>query len=401
MQRGHLALHLPDGSTIEFGRAPEPGARLLPLGIDHTATIHVRDEAFFRRCVLAGDIGFAEAYVDGAWDTPDIAAVIAWVLQNLEQAPTVSGSARRAVRGGWFNILRLLNRLGHLLRPNSRRIARRNIREHYDLSNDFFRLMLDPTMMYSSAKWANPDQSLEEAQVEKNEALCAMLRLRPTDRVLEIGGGWGGWAMHAARRHGCRVTMLTISEQQFTLAWDRVQAAGLSDRVEVRLCDFRDLRGVYDKIVSIEMMEALGHRYHEAFCRTVSRALHPQGLLALQFITCPDSRYAQFRGGVDFIQKHIFPGSLLLSLNRVNDLLARTGGFVVNQVADLGHDYARTLRRWRENLEGREPAARALGFDERFLRKWYYYLQYCEAAFAMRNISVVQTLHTRPNNLAF
>jgi len=400
MQRGHMVMELPEGGQREFGRAPSSGARLLPVGIANSATIRVRDEAFFRKCVLAGDIGFAESYIDGDWDTPDIAAVIAWALLNLPDAPTLSGSARRTAQGWFFNLMRVANRAGHLLRPNSRAIARRNIGEHYDLSNDFFRLMLDPTMMYSAAKWAHPDQTLEEAQNAKNDALCQLLRLKPTDRVLEVGCGWGGWAIHAAKNRGCRVTSITISEQQFTLAWDRVQAAGVSDRVEVQLRDFRDIGERYDKIVSIEMMEALGHRYVPGFCRTVARALAPQGLLALQFITCPDSRYEEFRTGVDFIQKHIFPGSLLLSLNRVNDLLARAGGFVVNHVSDLGHDYARTLRRWRENLAGREAEVRALGFDERFMRKWDYYLQYCEAAFALRNISVVHTLHTRANNLA-
>lgn len=401
MQRGHLILEMPEGVRLEFGRAPGPKARLLPVGIAHSATIRVRAEAFFRKCVLSGDIGFAESYIDGDWDTPDLAAVIAWALLNLPDAPTLSGSARRSVHGWFFNLMRVANRLGHLARPNSRRIARRNIREHYDLSNDFFQLMLDPTMMYSSAKWTDPDQTLEEAQNEKNEALCRLLRLRPTDRVLEVGCGWGGWAIHAAKNYGCRVTSITISEQQFTLAWDRVQAAGVSDRVDVQLRDFRDVSARYDKIVSIEMMEALGHRYVPEFCRAVTRALEPHGLLALQFITCPDSRYEEFRTGVDFIQKHIFPGSLLLSLNRVNELLARAGGLVVNHVSDLGHDYARTLRRWRENLAGRQPEVRALGFDERFLRKWDYYLQYCEAAFAMRNISVVHTLYTRANNLSF
>lgn len=399
MQRGHLVMELPDGSSVQFGQAPQPGARMLPLGIAPTAAIHVRDEAFFRKCALAGDIGFAESFIDGDWDTTDIAAVIAWALLNLPSAPTLSGSSRRLAQAWVFNLLRVANRAGHLLRPNSRSIARRNIREHYDLSNDFFRLMLDPTMMYSSALWANADQTLEEAQNEKNEALCRLLRLRPTDRVLEIGCGWGGWAIHAAQRYGCQVTSITISERQFTLAWDRVQAAGVSDRVDVQLRDYRDVRGRFDKIVSIEMMEALGHRYVPEFCRAVSRLLAPEGLLALQFITCPDSRYTEFRSGVDFIQKHIFPGSLLLSLNRVNDLLTRAGGFLLNHVSDLGHDYARTLRRWRENLAARDAEVRALGFDDRFLRKWNYYLQYCEAAFAMRNISVVHTLHTRANNL--
>lgn len=393
-------MRLPDGEQVEFGMPPGSTKVRLPLGLAASATIEVRDEAFFRKCALTGDIGFAEAYVDGDWDTPDIAAVIAWALLNLPSAPTLSGSARRAARAGFINLLQVVNRARHLLRPNSRRIARRNIREHYDLSNEFFRLMLGPSMMYSSARWAAPDQTLEEAQQEKNESLCRLLRLRPSDRVLEIGCGWGGWALHAARHYGCRVTCLTLSERQFTLAWDRVQSAGVSDRVDIQLRDFRDVHGRFDKIVSIEMMEALGHRYLPEFCQSVSQLLARDGLLALQFITCPDDRYEEFRRGVDFIQKHIFPGSLLLSLNRVNELLTRAGGFVLHHVGDLGHDYARTLRRWRENLGGRVPEARALGFDARFLRKWDYYLQYCEAAFAMRNISVVQTLHTRPNNLA-
>jgi cyclopropane-fatty-acyl-phospholipid synthase len=400
MRRGRLSIELPDGSVREFGEPASSEPRPLPLGLEAHAHIRVRDDAFFRKCVLAGDIGFAESYLDGDWETPDIAAVIAWFLLNVDDAPTVSGSARKRARGWMLSVLRLANRLGHVLRPNSRTTARRNIREHYDLSNRFFSLFLDPSMMYSSAKWTAPGQSLEEAQREKNEALCRMLQLKSTDHVLEIGSGWGGWSIHAAKNHGCRVTTVTISEQQFTLAWDRVLREGVSGRVEVQLRDYRDVRGSFDKVVSIEMMEALGHRYLPDFCRTVSRALKPDGLLALQFITCPDSRYDEFRRGVDFIQKHIFPGSLLLSLNRVNDLLARAGGFVVNHVADMGHDYALTLRRWHENFVAREAEVRALGFDERFLRKWSYYLQYCEAAFAMRNISVVQTLHTRPNNLA-
>jgi len=400
MQRGHLVMQMPEGTCVTFGKEPESGARLLPLGLARSARILVKDETFFRRCVLAGDIGFAEAYIAGEWESPDLAAVVAWALLNVESAPALSGSARKGIFSGLgFNLLRLVNRIGHLMRPNSRRIARRNIGEHYDLSNGFFQLMLDPTMMYSAALWSDPDQTLEEAQNAKNENLCRLLRLRPSDRVLEIGCGWGGWAVHAARHYGCCVTALTISEQQFTFAWDRVQAAGVSDRVKVELCDFRDVRGRFDKIVSIEMMEALGHRYQPVFCEAVARALEPQGLLALQFITCPDNRYEQMRKGVDFIQKHIFPGSLLLSLNRINGLLAASGGFILNQITDMGHDYARTLRRWRENLVGREPQIESMGFDARFLRKWDYYLQYCEAAFAMRNISVVQTLHSRPNNL--
>jgi cyclopropane-fatty-acyl-phospholipid synthase len=206
--------------------------------------------------------------------------------------------------------------------------------------------------------------------------------------------------MHAAANYGCRVTTVTLSRQQYEAATRRIEAAGLSGRVQVELRDYRDITGRYDKIVSIEMMEAVGHGYLPAFCRTLDRALKPDGLIALQFITCPDARYDQFRRGVDFIQKHIFPGSLLLSANRVNELMARQGGFILHGLEDLGPDYARTLRLWAERFSARLADVQALGFDARFIRKWTYYLRYCEAAFAMRNISVVQTVHTRANNLS-
>ncbi len=397
MRRGHLRIELPDGTVHEFGERAPAGA--LPQGISAFARIAVKHERFFKRCVLAGDIGFAEAYLDGEWETSDLTAVIGFFIHNLDQAPTLSGSRNRAFA---LNLLRSLNRFGHLLRPNSRATARRNIREHYDLSNEFFALWLDPSMMYSSARWPAdaPDLSLEEAQREKNDALCRALQLTASDHVLEIGTGWGGWSIHAARTYGCRVTSLTLSEQQAALARQRIATAGLADRVDVQLRDYRDETGRYDKLVSIEMMEAIGHRYLPDFCRTIARVLKPEGIAALQFITCPDSRYDEFRRGVDFIQKHIFPGSLLLSLNRVNALLSRAGSFVLHQLDDMGPDYARTLRMWHERFLAQSAAVRALEFDERFVRKWSYYLCYCEAAFALRNISVVQAVYTRPNNLA-
>ncbi|MFM1851056.1 MAG: Cyclopropane-fatty-acyl-phospholipid synthase [Verrucomicrobiota bacterium] len=399
LPRGRLRLKFPEGGHTEFGAPAGTALPPLPAGIPAAAELTVHREAFFKKCVLAGDIGFAESYIDGDWTTPDLAAVLAWFIHNHDHAPTLSGSRRAAA--GALNVLRFFNRVGHLLRPNNRRTAQRNISDHYDLSNDFFALWLDPTMMYSSAKWAHPDHSLEEAQREKNDALCRRLRLKPTDHVLEIGTGWGGWSLHAAQTYGCRVTTVTISRQQHDLAQQRIAEAGLQDRVQVEFRDFRDLEGSFDKVVSIEMMEALGHRYLPDFARTIARVLKPDGLVALQFITCPDARYGAFRRGVDFIQKHIFPGSLLLSLNRVNEQLTRAGGFWLHEVEDLGRDYARTLRTWHEAFFARLDDVRALGFDDRFVRKWSYYLRYCEAAFALRNISVVQTLHTRPNNLAF
>jgi cyclopropane-fatty-acyl-phospholipid synthase len=392
MTEGRLRLELPDGSRVEFGASEIVGEPAVE------ASLVVRREAFFARCFWSGDIGFAESFMDGDWETPDLTALISWFILNLDNAPTLSGSRRR--RAFAMNLLQFANRAAHLFRPNTRAIARRNIREHYDLSNHFFALFLDPSMMYSAARWpaGQPDLSLEAAQWEKNDALCRKLRLAPSDHVLEIGGGWGGWSLHAARTYGCRVTSLTISQEQYDFARRRIEAAGLSERVEVRLCDFRDLTGQFDKIVSIEMMEALGHRYLPAFSAAVDRLLKRDGLVALQFITCPDDRYERLRSGVDFIKKHIFPGSLLLSLNRVNEQLSRHGGFVAHQVEDFGVDYARTLRLWRDNFVARLEQVRALGFDDRFIRKWTYYLAYCEAAFAMRNISVVHTLHTRANN---
>jgi len=403
LPRGQLQLELPDGSRRLLGgrtdvhwheRARSSAARAIPPA----AFIKIRRAAFFQRCVLFGDIGFAESYIDGDWETPDIGAVVAWFLLNLDGAPTLSGSGASSVR---VNLLRGVNLLRHLFRRNSRKIAARNIRDHYDLSNDFFRLWLDPTLMYSGARWTSPDLTLEQAQHAKNDALCHKLQLSPDDRVLEIGTGWGGWSLHAARHYGCRVTSLTLSPAQAELARERAAAAGLSDMIEVRLQDYRDLPPgeEFDKIVSIEMLEAVGHDYLDTWCRVVSRVLKRDGLMALQFITCPDDRYETLRRSVDFIQKHVFPGSLLLSVNRLNHLLTSTGGFVLHGLDDLGADYARTLRLWREKFNRQSAAVQSLGFDERFMRKWNYYLAYCEAAFAMRNISVVQTVHTRPNNL--
>ena len=405
MPSGQLHLELPDGTVHRLGgkrHVQWHSTTLAPeaLAIPQAATIKVRRSEFFEKCVLHGDIGFAEAFMDGDWETPDLAAVIAWFVLNVDRSPSLSGSRAKAFG---VNLLRIANRLNYLLRPNSRRTAARNIHEHYDLSNDFFRLWLDPSMMYSSARWERLDFTLEQAQSAKNEALCRKLRLTAADHVLEIGTGWGGWSLHAAKNYGCRVTSLTISQEQYDLARKRIAAAGLADRIEVRLQDYRDLPAgeQFDKLVSIEMLEAVGHRYLEDWCRVVARALKPDGLMALQFITCADNRYDEIRRGVDFIQKHVFPGSLLLSVNRINDLLAKTGGFVLHGLDDMSQDYARTLRTWREAFNQGADEVQSLGFDERFLRKWNYYFAYCEAAFAMRNISVVQTVHARPNNLSF
>ena len=396
MPRGQLRLELPDGTVRIFGE-PAITPQLIAPGVNNCATLRVRHAALFTKTALYGDIGFAEAYLDGDWETPDLTALLGWFVLNVEHAPTLSGSQRAQSLA--LNLLRAGNRWGHLLRPNTRTNAERNIRAHYDLSNDFFALWLDPSMMYSTARWSGAT-TLADAQVAKNDALCQKLRLQPTDHVLEIGTGWGAWSIHAATNYGCRVTTLTISPQQRDLAVERIAAAGLSDRITVCLQDYRELTGQFDKIVSIEMLEAVGHHYLKEYAAVCSRVLKPNGLIALQFITCPDARYPQLRAGVDFIQKHIFPGSLLLSLNRVNQQLAEQGNFVLHGLEDLGRDYARTLLHWRESFHAQLDQVRALGFNEHFIRKWHYYLCYCETAFALRNISVVQAVYTRPNNLS-
>ena len=383
LTKGRLVLRLPEGAELVLGDPRATGG----------ARMEVRDENAFRRIMLAADIGLTEGYMEGEWDSPDLNALIGFFIENIDQTPGMSGSARKAIGVGLF---RIADRIGHLLRPNDKQMVRRNISEHYDVSNDFFRLFLDPSMMYSSARWEGTD-SLEQAQTNKNDSLCRFLQLKPTDHVIEIGTGWGGWALHAVKKYGCRVTSLTISQAQHDLAVERVKAAGLSDRITVKLEDFRDHQGSYDKCVSIEMMEALGHKYLPAFCASIGRLLKPDGIAAFQYITCPDSRYAQFRDGVDFIQKHIFPGSLLLSINRVGELMTKESGFQLDRLEEFGPDYARTLDAWCQAFEANLEKVRAMGFDERFIRKWRLYFRYCQAAFAHRNIGVVQAVYVRPN----
>ncbi len=385
MTAGSLRMELPDGVQRVIGTA----------GSDISAVLRVRDAAFFKRCVLFGDVGFGESYVAGEWETDSIERVIAWAILNVEKSPSMSGSKSRALA---LNLLKFGNRVQHLLRPNSERTARQNISEHYDLGNDFYRLWLDPTMTYSSAIFTAPDQSLESAQAAKYDALCRKLRILPTDHVLEIGSGWGGFACHAVRNYGCRVTTVTISTEQFHFAKERFKREGVAARVDIQLEDYRNITGQFDKVASIEMMEALGDRYLETYFAKIHGLLKPDGLVGVQYITAPDSRHAELKRGVDWIQKHIFPGSLLLSIGRVNQALNRTGDLFLHHLEDIGLSYARTLRMWFDTFNARLGEVRALGFDDPFIRKWNYYLQYCEAAFSMRNISVVQAIYTRPNN---
>jgi cyclopropane-fatty-acyl-phospholipid synthase len=383
---GGLRLVWPGGESRVFGNAAGPV----------TAEIRIRDRrSFFRRGALYGNVGFGEAYVAGDWDTDSIFAVVAWFVENLNRLPGANGSSQ-SIFG--ISFLNLLNRFQHRLRSNTVRNSRRNIAAHYDLGNEFYSLWLDQGMTYSSARFTEAGQSLEEAQDAKYEALCQKLRLQTTDHVLEIGCGWGGFAAYAAKKHGCRITAITVSKEQFDFARERMQREGLQDRVEIRMQDYRHVAGQFDKIASIEMIEAVGDDHLETFLGKCGSLVKRNGLLALQMITVPDHTHRRLREGTDWIQKHIFPGSLLLSVNRVSEILSRTGGMLLHHLEDLGGSYARTLHLWWERFNEKLPEVSARGFDDRFVRKWNYYLQYCEAAFAMRHISVVQVCYTRANN---
>ncbi len=382
---GGMRMTYPDGRTRLFGAA----------GAEITAEMHIRDAGFFKRCVLFGNVGFGESYVDGDWETDSIEAVIAWFILNLAKS---QGSKNSSSKLAFVNLLNACNRAQHVLRPNSVKTSRRNIAEHYDLGNEFYSLWLDETMTYSAARFEYPGQPLAEAQSAKYEALCQKLQLKESDHVLEIGCGWGGFCCHAAKHYGCRVTAVTISQEQHKFATERVAREGLSDRIEIRLQDYRHLTGKFDKIASIEMLEAVGDKYLETYFAKCAEVLKPAGLMAFQMITVADCQHRDLRQGVDWIQKHIFPGSLLLSVGRVNEAINRTGDFFMHGLEDLGASYAKTLRLWFERFNANITEVKAQGFDDRFIRQWNYYLQYCEAAFATRNISVVQAVYTRPNN---
>ena len=382
---GGMRMTYPDGRVRVFGA---PGAEI-------TAEMRICSMEFFKRSALFGNVGFGEAYVDGDWETDSIADVIAWFILNLSKT---QGSKSSSGKVAFVNFLNVVNRVQHLLRPNSVTTSRRNIAEHYDLGNDFYSLWLDETMTYSAARFEYAGQSLADAQSSKYEALCQKLQLKPGDHVLEIGCGWGGFSCHAAKHHGARVTAVTISQEQHKFASERVAREGLSDRIEIRLEDYRHISGQFDKIASIEMLEAVGDKFLETYFAKCAEVLKPEGLLAFQMITVADCQHRDLRKGVDWIQKHIFPGSLLLSVGRVNEAINRTSDLFMHSLEDLGASYAKTLRLWFERFNATLAEVKAQGFDERFIRKWNFYLQYCEAAFAMRNISVVQAVYTRPNN---
>ncbi|MBI5015350.1 MAG: class I SAM-dependent methyltransferase [Deltaproteobacteria bacterium] len=367
------------------------GDEVLALGVQGSglaARITVRDPAFWSDVALGGSIGAAEAYMADFWEADDLVSVVRLVVRN---ANVLTG-----VEGGLARLTMPLHRLLQAARRNTRGGSRRNIAAHYDLGNDFYALFLDETLTYSCALFERDDMTLAEASTAKYDRLCRKLDLRPGDRVLEIGTGWGGFALHAAGRYGCRVTTTTISREQHELASRRVQEAGLADRVEVLLCDYRDLTGTFDKLVSIEMIEAVGHHYLDAYFRCVGERLAPHGLAALQAITIVDHAYEQQLRSADFIKRYVFPGSFLPSVAAISASVARTTDLRLVHLEDLTPHYARTLAAWRQRFLARANDVRRLGFPESFLRLWEYYLCYCEGAFRERYIGDAQLLFAKP-----
>jgi cyclopropane-fatty-acyl-phospholipid synthase len=375
LRAGSMSVTFPDGQRLEFaGSAPGPHG-----------DIAIRSFHLLRKLLVHGDVGFGEAYVDGDWESPNLAALLEMLLLNEEAWADIGV-------GGWQQ--RLLRALVHRLRRNSRRGSRRNIAYHYDLGNDFYRLWLDETWTYSGAIFPRENDGLADAQRHKFRLMLERLDLRPEHHLLEIGSGWGGFAMFAAKETGCRVTSITLSQEQLDEAHRRAAEEGLADRVQFRLQDYRDVRECFDRVVSIEMYEAVGERYWPEYFASLHRCLKPGGRAAIQGIVIDHAIFDFYRRNVDFIQKYIFPGGMLAS-SQVFFERAEQAGLAVAEPRYYGAGYAVTLREWQRNVwQARERIAQM--FDERFLRMWRYYLAYCEAGFRAGRIDLMQVTLIRP-----
>lgn len=379
LRHGQLTL-VEAGERQLFGQ-PDAHAHL-------RAEIQVHDEAFWPMVAGNGSIGAGEAYMQGYWSSPDLTAVIRLFVVNLDVLDGLEGGLARLGRP-------LLHGL-HWLNRNTRRGSRKNIAAHYDLGNALFEQLLDSTMMYSAAMFRSAEDSLEQAQLYKLQRICEKLDLQPDDHLLEIGTGWGSMTLYAASHYGCRVTTTTLSREQYEYTRQRIEAQGLQDRITLLLKDYRDLEGQYDKLVSIEMIEAVGHRYLPTYFRQCARLLKDDGLMLLQSITIRDQRYEQAKGSVDFIQRYIFPGGALPSLQVLLENVGRDTDLNLHHMEDFGLHYARTLRLWHDNLRRARHSLEQLGYDEQFYRLWEFYLCYCEGGFLERSIGAAQLLLAKP-----
>lgn len=379
IESGHITVR-ENGSVSTYGE--DPSTALIHVTVD------VLDPSFYCDVAFGGTIGAGEAYMRGTWKADDLVNLVRILLRNRDVMEDMDkGSAR---------VTRPLQNLFHKLNRNTRDGARRNISAHYDLGNDFFRLWLDETMMYSSAIFENETDSLADAQRHRLDAICDKLDLGPDDHVVEIGTGWGGFALHAAQTRGCRVTTTTISEQQYALARERVQQAGLEDKIEILLEDYRDLTGRYDKLVSIEMIEAIGSENYEAYFAKCNELLRPGGQMLIQAITTLDRQHELLKKEVDFIQRYIFPGGCLPSVSAMAGAIGRVNELLITSLEDIGRHYALTLKHWRRNFFTQIDKVRALGYPEEFIRMWEFYLTYCEGGFADRAISNVLLVAEKP-----
>jgi len=375
LRRGEIEVHDAVGRE-RFGRAEgDPSLR---------ARVVVTDPRFYGDVLLGGALGGGEAYIDGRWQCDDLPALVRILLRNPECMGGLDGPVAR-----W---LALARDAAARFRRNTRRASRRQIAAHYDLGNDFFRAFLDPTLSYSSGLFERPDASMQEASLAKIDRLCDWLDLGAEDHLLEIGTGWGALALRAASRYGCRVTTTTLSAKQADWARQRVREAGLEERVDVLECDYRDLRGRYDKLVSVEMIEAVGHAHFETYFRRCASLLAPDGLMALQAIVIADRHYESARRHEDFIKRHVFPGGCLPSIEVLSRCVGRATDLRIRRVEDITAHYAETLRRWRRDFHASADAIRAQGYPDGFMRMWDFYLAYCEGGFEERHIGTVQML---------
>ncbi|MCA0872174.1 cyclopropane-fatty-acyl-phospholipid synthase family protein [Seohaeicola saemankumensis] len=377
MERGRLDITLPDGRVFRAEGAA-PGA---------VAEITVHNPDLFARLIREGDLGFSDAYLDEWWTTPDLMAFMDLVHQGSE---TVYDGFPGA------GLIRAYEKMRFWLQRNHKAQARKNIAHHYDLGNDFYQLWLDDTMTYSSAIFETGQESLEKAQTAKYASMIDQMGAKPGDHILEIGSGWGGFAEYAAQQRGMRVTGLTISQEQLSYARERIEKAGLSDRVDFKLQDYRDEKGSYDGIASIEMFEAVGQKYWPVYFDTVRERLKPGARATLQIITVADRRWEVYKRGVDFIQKHIFPGGMLPCPRLLREQVDRAG-LTFERSIEFGHSYDLTLRRWYDTFNGKWDQVAALGFDDRFRRMWNFYLTSCAAAFDNETCDVTQMTVARPS----
>lgn len=380
LEEGHIVI-AEGGAQYAFGNA----------GTAQSLSVHITvlSPRFYAEVAFGGTIGSGEAYIQGYWRCDDLTSLIRIMLKNR--------NLLGKVQGGLARLATPARRALHWLNRNTRQGSRRNISAHYDLGNDFYGLWLDPSMMYSCAYYEDAVTTLEDASTAKLDRICQRLELSADDSVIEIGTGWGGFAIHAARNYGCHVTTTTISKEQYDYARTAVKAAGLEDRITLLLKDYRDLDGKYDKLVSIEMIEAVGHRFHDAFFRKCQSLISRDGLMLLQAITITDQHYERYKRGVDFIQRYIFPGGCLTSVTDMTRTLTGSTDMRVINLEDIGPHYARTLRDWHDRFFAALDKVREMGYTNEFVRMWQFYLCYCEAGFIEREIGTVQMLMMRPD----